>query len=148
MPDASVFRAKPSAVRNLFGRDKVVIGVIHLMALPGSPAYDGEAMDALIDHAVREARAYAAGGVHGLIVENHGDIPFAKPDRLGPETDATRLPVLIGNGVTEANAGQLLEVADGLIVASALKEEGVWWTPVSEAKVASLLRSVRPALHD
>ena len=24
----------------------------------------------------------------GLIVENHGDIPFAKPDQLGPETSA------------------------------------------------------------
>ncbi len=32
---------------------------------------------------------YREGGVDGLIVENHGDIPFAKPDELGPETAAT-----------------------------------------------------------
>ena len=35
-----------------------------------------------------DAEAYAAGGIDGLIVENHGDIPFLKPDRLGPETAA------------------------------------------------------------
>ena len=28
------------------------------------------------------------GGVDGLIIENHGDIPFLKPDRIGHETSA------------------------------------------------------------
>jgi hypothetical protein len=27
-------------------------------------------------------------GLHGLIVENHGDVPFSKPDDIGPETPA------------------------------------------------------------
>ena len=32
-----VFRPKPHALEALFGRRKVVIGVIHSLALPGSP---------------------------------------------------------------------------------------------------------------
>jgi membrane complex biogenesis BtpA family protein len=88
MSSKPVFRPKPDAIEALFGRSKAVIGVIHLPALPGSPGYDGADIDALIAIALSEARLYQAGGLDGLIVENHGDIPFAKPDRLGPETAA------------------------------------------------------------
>jgi hypothetical protein len=84
----SVFRTKPHAIETLFGNRKAVIGVIHSLALPGAPAYDGMAMEEIIAFAVAEAERYRAGGVDGLIVENHGDIPFAKPDELGPETAA------------------------------------------------------------
>ncbi len=83
-----VFRPKPNVIQTLFGRRKAVIGVIHLPALPGSPGYEGAEMEDLIETALGEARRYRDGGVDGLIVENHGDIPFAKPDRLGPETAA------------------------------------------------------------
>jgi len=37
---------------------------------------------------VKEALSYEEGGIDGLIVENSGDLPFAKPDKLGPETAA------------------------------------------------------------
>ena len=270
---APVYRSKPDALQALFSRSRVVIGVIHLPALPGSPDYQGAGVEDLTAVALEDARRYVRGGVHGLIVENHGDIPFAKPDDLGPETaavmavitdrvrrevglplgvnvlangarqalavaqaggagfvrvnqwanayvanegivegpaaaatryrawlrarqvrvfadvhvkhgahaivadrsleeltrdveffdadavivtgqrtghgadlhelrtvrGATQLPLLVGSGVSEANVGAILEVADGVIVASALKEEGVWWTPVSEAKVRSFM---------
>jgi membrane complex biogenesis BtpA family protein len=66
----------------------VVIGVIHSRPLPGSPEYDGEPMDKIIGFALAEGERYRAGGVDGVLVENHGDIPFAKPERLGPETAA------------------------------------------------------------
>ena len=84
----AVYRAKPNAIAAIFGRRKAVIGVIHLHALPGSPDYDGAEMDSLMRTALDEAERYRAGGIDGLIVENHGDIPFAKPDELGPETAA------------------------------------------------------------
>ncbi|MFN3673922.1 MAG: BtpA/SgcQ family protein [Bosea sp. (in: a-proteobacteria)] len=70
------------------GRDKAVIGVIHSLPLPGSPHYDGAAVEEIYAFACDEAERYRDGGVDGLIVENHGDIPFAKPDELGPETAA------------------------------------------------------------
>lgn len=84
----AVYRAKPNAIEAIFGRRKSVIGVIHLHALPGAPDYDGASMDSLMRFALDEAERYRAGGVDGMIVENHGDIPFAKPDELGPETAA------------------------------------------------------------
>ncbi|WP_306770159.1 BtpA/SgcQ family protein [Mycobacterium sp. KBS0706] len=114
-----VFRTKPNAVEAIFGRRKAVIGVIHSLPLPGSPDYDGRDMEDVVAFAVTEAERYRDGGVDGLIVENHGDIPFAKPDRLGPETaacmavmtDAVRrasaLPVgvnVLANGAVQALA--------------------------------------------
>ncbi len=115
----AVFRGKPHAIEAIFGRRKAVIGVIHLRALPGSPDYDGASMDSLLAHALSEAERYRAGGLDGLIVENHGDIPFAKPADLGPETaacmavitqavrTATALPVgvnVLANGAVQALA--------------------------------------------
>ena len=92
MATKPVFRPKPNAIEALFGRRKAVIGVIHSHALPGSPAYEGAPMEDIIAFAVAEAERYRDGGVDGLIVENHGDIPFAKPEDLGPETAAWAMP--------------------------------------------------------
>ncbi len=86
--NTSIFRDKGNAVERLFGRRKAVIGVIHALPLPGSPHYDGAPVESLYAHACAEGARYAQGGVDALIVENHGDIPFAKPDELGPETAA------------------------------------------------------------
>jgi membrane complex biogenesis BtpA family protein len=76
-------------------------------------------MERIYNYALAEARRYRDGGVDGLIVENHGDIPFAKPDELGPETAAcmavmteavrreTQLPVginVLANGAVQALA--------------------------------------------
>lgn len=88
MPAKPVFRPRPNAIETLFGRRKAVIGVIHSLPLPGSPGYEGQPMREIVDFAVAEAERYRAGGVDGLIVENHGDIPFSKPEHLGPETAA------------------------------------------------------------
>ena len=88
MSSHPVYRAKPNAIQALFGRRKAVIAVIHSRPLPGAPAYDGEPMQDILDFALAEAERYRAGGVDGLIVENHGDIPFAKPGDIGPETIA------------------------------------------------------------
>ncbi|MDR5800100.1 BtpA/SgcQ family protein [Caballeronia sp. LZ001] len=84
-----VGRGRTDSIAHIFGRPRgVVIGVIHCPAFPGAPRYDGRASEALYETALADARAYAAGGVDGLIVENHGDVPFAKPDDIGPETSA------------------------------------------------------------
>src|ERR1700710_2001248 len=76
------------AVLKIFQKTKVAIGVLHCPPLPGTPRYDGEAVEALYDRALRDAEAYVEGGIDGLIIENHGDLPFLKPHRIGPETAA------------------------------------------------------------
>lgn len=78
--------SKPSDhITTLFG-GKALIGVIHCPAFPGSPRYAGQRMSEIYDTCLRDAAAYLEGGMNGLIVENHGDIPFLKPDDIGPET--------------------------------------------------------------
>jgi len=79
---------KIDAIQEIFSRPKAVIGVIHCDPFPGSPKYRGKSVSAIIDRALRDAENYILGGVHGLIVENHGDIPFSKPEDIGPETPA------------------------------------------------------------
>ena len=65
---------------------KALIGVIHCPAFPGSPRYDGRGIQSIYDACLRDVNAYMEGGMNGLIVENHGDIPFLIPDDIGPET--------------------------------------------------------------
>jgi membrane complex biogenesis BtpA family protein len=65
---------------------KVLIGVVHLPPLPGSPRWRGK-LDAAIKTAVADAKAYEAGGADALFIENFGDAPFTK-SAVGPETVA------------------------------------------------------------
>jgi membrane complex biogenesis BtpA family protein len=271
-----VGRPRANPIDAVFGRSKAIIGVIHSWPLPGAPRYQGRPMQEITDFALSEARAYAEGGVDGLIVENHGDIPFLKPDALGPETaacmaimadavrrevglptginvlangaqvalavaraagaafirvnqwsnayvanegivegpaatalryrrslgaddvrifadvhvkhgahaitgdrsieelardneffdadvaiatgqrtgnaatpaeidtikGATSLPVVVGSGVDAGNIGRILDRADGVIVASSLKRDGVWWNEVDPERLTAFMRAV------
>ncbi|MGP1396819.1 MAG: BtpA/SgcQ family protein [Inquilinaceae bacterium] len=265
------------AVTAIFGRAKAVIGVVHLNPLPGSPRHDGEAVETIYAQGLADARAYLEGGCDGVIVENHGDIPFAKPEDIGPEVgthmavvadrirrdldrpvginvlangaipalaiasaasaafirvnqwanayvanegliegaaaqamryrarlrargvrvfadahvkhgahaivadrpveeqvkdlvffdadaviatgqrtghaadldyvrlikEASRLPTLVGSGVTSDNVNDLLAIVDGVIVASSLKVDGVWWNPVDPDRVLRFTAGIR-----
>ena len=66
--------------------NKLLIGVIHLRPLPGSPRWDGS-FNAVLDRALADARAYERGGADAVIVENFGDVPFTKGP-VPPETIA------------------------------------------------------------
>jgi membrane complex biogenesis BtpA family protein len=266
-----------NAIQEIFGRTKVVIGVVHCPPLPGAADYDGAPVAGLIARALDDAHAYAQAGCDGLIVENHGDVPFLKPEAIGPETPAmlaviadrvraavgvpiginvlanaalhalavakaagaafvrvnqwanayvanegliegaaaralryrallhardvrvfadahvkhgahaivadrtleeqvrdvvffhadaliatgqrtgdaataaeiagfraaADLPLLVGSGVTEANVADILPHVDGVIIASALKRDGVWWNPVDRARAKRFMDRVR-----
>jgi membrane complex biogenesis BtpA family protein len=54
---------------------KLLVGVVHLRALP-SAARGGGAFVSVLEAALADARALAAGGVDGVMVENFGDAPF------------------------------------------------------------------------
>ena len=54
---------------------KPVIGMLHLPPLPGSPRYDGK-VEEIRSAVLRDAEALTGGGVHGLMLENFGDVPF------------------------------------------------------------------------
>ena len=52
-----------------------LIGMIHLPPLPGAPRYGGS-MEAVFDHALRDAEALSTAGLDAVLVENFGDVPF------------------------------------------------------------------------
>jgi uncharacterized protein len=265
-----------NACLKIFQKRKVAIGVVHCPPLPGSPRFAGANIEMIYDQALRDAEAYVRGDIDGLIVENHGDIPFLKPSEIGPETAAamavvtdrirrefgvplginvlanaaiqalavakaggaafvrvnqwanayvaneglvegeaaralrfrsaigarhvmifadahvkhgahaivadrslteltrdleffdadaviatgrrtgdaadlgeleeiaraTRLPVFVGSGVTTDNVHEILERAEGAIIGSSLKEDGVWWGAVETPKVAAFMKKV------
>ncbi len=58
-------------------------------------------------------------------------------DEIDPE-----LPVFVGSGVTVENASSLLEYADGVIVGTALKVDGVTTNSVDPERVAALVDAV------
>lgn len=64
------------------GKGKIVIGMLHLPALPGSPLARSS-MNVIRDALLRDTETLARGGVHGLMMENFGDVPFF-PDRVPP----------------------------------------------------------------
>ncbi|CVI58567.1 BtpA/SgcQ family protein [Agrobacterium leguminum] len=269
-----------NAIKEIFGRNKALIGMIHCPAFPGAPRYRNASMDAIYDACMRDAERLVEGGMHGLIVENHGDVPFSKPDDIGAETSAfmsvvtdrivraagvpvginvlanapipalaiamaggakfirvnqwanayvanegfmegraaeamryrsllraehikvfadshvkhgahaitadrtideltrdlaffdadaviatgqrtgnsapleeieeigaaTHLPLLVGSGVNEGNIIEILKRTNGVIVASSLKEGGVWWNPVELSRVRSFVAAAQPGL--
>jgi uncharacterized protein len=77
------------------------------------------------------------------------DVLIATGNRTGGPTDVSEimgiregsdLPVIVGSGVGEDNAEETFEAADGAIVASWVKHDGVWWNPVDPARVERLVK--------
>ncbi|POG54229.1 BtpA/SgcQ family protein [Haloferax marisrubri] len=88
------------------------------------------------------------GGADGIIVSGTGTgeaVDTTVLEAVVNARDARGLdaPVLIGSGVTPETAPELLSVADGAIVGTALKEDGKTTNPVDEAAVERLVASVR-----
>ncbi|RDZ34003.1 MULTISPECIES: BtpA/SgcQ family protein [unclassified Haloferax] len=88
------------------------------------------------------------GGADGLIVSGTGTgeaVDTTVLEDVVTARDARGLdaPVLIGSGVTPETAPELLSVADGAIVGTALKEGDKTTNPVDEAAVERLVASVR-----
>ncbi|ETA51704.1 BtpA/SgcQ family protein [Ponticoccus alexandrii] len=128
-----VMPPKPSALETLFEKKKPIIGVIHLAALPGAPFYDGAPLREIYAAAVRDAKTLAAGGVDGIMIENAGDMPFARPEDIGFETvafltaacEAVRGAVDTPIGITCVANGAI----PGLAVAKAV---GARWVRVNQ----------------
>jgi len=74
---------KHGVIESLFGAKRALIGVIHLQALPGTPANKLDVAD-ITSIAVDEARVYKDAGFHGIVIENTHDRPYLKVS-IGPE---------------------------------------------------------------
>jgi hypothetical protein len=59
------------------------------------------------------------------------------------KTVAGKTPVFIGSGADWDNVGQLMQAADGVIVASSLKRQGKISEPIDPIRVAQFMEVVR-----
>jgi membrane complex biogenesis BtpA family protein len=73
------------SLKEMFGVEKPIIGMVHLLPLPGAPGYDSYGMEAVIEHALRDAEALISGGVDALMVENMWDLPYYVGTEVPPE---------------------------------------------------------------
>jgi membrane complex biogenesis BtpA family protein len=137
----------------LFPEPKPVIGMIHLGALPGTPA--GQlTLGELTQLALSETEVYRACGLDGIMIENMHDTPYLRGRAVGPEIVAAM--AVIGHAVKAASrlpvGVQVLAAAnrEALAVAHAagldfIRAEGYAFAHVAdegliESSAAELLR--------
>jgi len=108
------------ALEDIFKASKPIIGMVHLLPLPGSPKYEGKGIKPILDRAIKDAKTLEKGGINGILVENFGDAPY-KPTSVDRETlapmtlavkevsEATNLP--IGVNVLRNDAKSALAIA-------------------------------------
>ena len=75
-----------SSFRERFGAPRVLVGMLHVGPLPGTPAAR-DSIDRLIEQTVAEARIYRDAGFTALALENMHDRPYLKGG-VGPEVTA------------------------------------------------------------
>lgn len=88
--------------KELFNDRKAIIGMVHLLPLPGTALFDGD-MGKVYNQGLFDAEALEKGGVSALMVENFGDSPYGKELSLEQSTalasvaavikEKTKLPV-------------------------------------------------------
>ncbi|MDE1991992.1 MAG: BtpA/SgcQ family protein [Rhizobiaceae bacterium] len=133
MTAPKVLPDKGNALERLFPVKKPIIGVIHLKPLPGAPRYNGEAVRDIYAAAVEDARTLANGGVDGIIVENASDMPFARPDDIGPETVAALTAACLAVRDAVDTPIGITCVANGVIPALAIaKAVGARWVRANQ----------------
>ena len=80
--------------RQFIGKHKMIIGMAHLLPLPGSPLHDFDGgMNKIIDRAFEDVENLIAGGVDGIQIENQWDRPFQKNGKINLETIAAMASV-------------------------------------------------------
>lgn len=112
------------------------------------------------DVAVKHAAAIADRDIEALARETAGrglaDGIIVSGAKTGAGADTSQLkrvgnacktlprdiPVIVGSGVTPETAPELLELADGAIVGTALKKDGVTENPVDPARATALIEAV------
>lgn len=68
--------------KDLLKKEKIVVGMIHIKALPGTPNSILCVKD-IISHAISEAEVYKKLGINTVLIENMHDTPYTK--KITPE---------------------------------------------------------------
>jgi membrane complex biogenesis BtpA family protein len=111
----------------ILSRRKLLLGMVHLKPLPGSPRHGGEALSAIAAAARADAAALLEAGFDGYVLENFGDAPFfasaAPPHVIAAMTrvacDLPRQDAFVAVNVLRNDA------AGALAIAAALELDGI-----------------------
>jgi uncharacterized protein len=71
----------------MFGEKKVIIGMIHLDALPGTPLCN-HSVSCILEKAIHECDIYLDAKVDSIMIENMHDVPYLNKN-VGPEVVST-----------------------------------------------------------
>jgi uncharacterized protein len=125
-------------LRGLFPRSRPVVGMVHLLPLPGAPGWGGR-LGEVVARAVTEARILSEEGMDGVMVENYGDIPF-HPGAVPPETvaamavvvravlEAVEVPVGVNVLRNDAHAALAVAAATGARFIRVNVHTGAMWS--------------------
>ena len=116
---------------NLFAKQSpgpVLVGVVHLPALPGAPRYAGK-LGPIRESMRRDVLALKKGGAHAVIMENFGDIPFAAGS-AGPAAVACLTSL----------ACEARELFPGPLGINLLRNDGIGAMAVAAASGADFIR--------
>jgi len=69
--------------------------------------------------------------------------PMAMGDLVAAKGATTHTPVLANTGVRAERVAEIFKVADGCIVGSSLKVDGITWNPVDPARARAFMTAVR-----
>lgn len=131
-----------SDFKALLAHKPVLIGMVHLPALPGSPDYGGD-FEEVLRFAEKEAKTIYKSGFNAIMFENLGDAPYF-PDRVPNETIAamaviaariksqTKLPVGVNvlrndalAALAIAVAAQLAFIRVNILTGAAVTDQGI-----------------------
>jgi hypothetical protein len=97
------------------------------------------------DISQRAKSAVVSTLVDGILIA--GPMAGAEPDfswvKNAKDAVGENVPVLLNTGAKQENIRQFLSVADGVIVGSSLKVDGLTWNPVDPARVKAFMDEVR-----
>src|SRR5438552_3292560 len=109
---------------------KLLIGVVHLKPLPGSPRFAGN-LESILDFAVPLGDFAIEDSAHDTLDRGLADALILSGTGTGVAADITdvervrracpKAKILLGSGVNAENAREFMRVADGAIVGSSLK---------------------------
>ena len=110
--------------------------------------------DVLVKHAVPLGEQNIQDAAKAAVYRGMADAVIVTGSFTGEEADLSDVksvkevvpqgtPVLVGSGVTEENIGNYLEWADGVIVGTSFKSNGVVSNPVDPERVARLVAAGR-----
>lgn len=132
--------AEADAGRLLRYRRKIGANAVAILA-DVKKKHSSHAITADVDLAAT-AEAAAWCGADGVVVTGAATGKPTDPGDVAAVRRAVRVGVFVGSGVTPENVAEVAPHADGVIVGSDLKRDGVWSNPPDAGRVARMVKAM------